>query len=438
MHLELLDTHASSWPQTLASLYPSLGGEQNETLFPLHFLQAAFPHIGGRAVRVLTGGEIVMILFLLPHPPREDDETVRANWTGQPAYTARAHRVNDAKVSSPDPVPLQQALVQLLGTPAIVLYDPSADHAFRGTGRAVGALDIGRPDQTEAAMIRTLQQSIWGSPPGSLYPVDIHSTDFPVGTSLVARVDGAVAGFLFGFYKAGGPALPGDWHERWQGDLRLESQVMGVLPAHRGLRIGYLLKRVQAETALAQGIGIVHWTVDPLQYPNAALNFGLLRALAFTFTPNYYPFRNELNRAPASRFSLTWLIDSARVQSKPLYDARSTILQLDQHPAVVRVNRGWQQLDFAATAPMIAVEIPANWTALQQQAPDEALEWRSATDRLFAHYIGSQNDQYVVTDVGVTAEQRFLILQRVSDSLWQRLEGAQQPDPVRDRADHTA
>jgi predicted GNAT superfamily acetyltransferase len=243
-----------------------------------------------------------------------------------------------------------------------------------------------------------------------------------LGTSLVARVDGEIAGFLFGFYKQGGPPLPGDWHERWQGNMRIESQVMGVLPEYRGLRIGYLLKRLQAEQARSQGIGIIHWTVDPLQYPNAALNFGLLRAVAFTFTPDYYPFRNELNRAPASRFSLTWLIGSARVQVKPLHDARSTILHLDQHPEIVHVNEGWRQLDFAATAPIMAIEIPANWTQLQQQDPDEALAWRTATDRLFTHYIGSSAGNYIVTDVGVAAERRYLIIQQVSEYLWQRLE----------------
>lgn len=75
---------------------------------------------------------------------------------------------------------------------------------------------------------------------------------------------------------------------------------MGVLPAYRGLRLGYLLKGY-AEHAVAQGICAIHLQFDPLQYVNAALNFGLLRAVSFTFTPDYYPFRNALNRSPASR-----------------------------------------------------------------------------------------------------------------------------------------
>jgi predicted GNAT superfamily acetyltransferase len=415
MRLEPIDTYGPTWRTLLDELYQQLGGGANATLLPYHFLQAAFPHIGGQICRLLIDDETVGIFFLLPHPAPSLEDAA----TAPLAYIARCHYL---AATAFDAGQLQALLCQALNTPHVTLYDPQATHTYTATTHAVGALDIGRPSYAEAEAIRLLQQQIWGSPPEYLYPLDIHSSDFPLGTTLVARVNEAVAGFLFGFYKAGGPALPGDWQQRWHGDLRIESQVMGVLPAYRGLRIGYLLKRFQAEQALAEGIGIIHWTVDPLQYPNAALNFGLLRAVAFIFTPDYYAFRNELNRGPASRFSLTWLIGSARVQGKPLHDARSAILHLAQHPEIGRVNQGWQHADLSATAPMLAIEIPADWTGLQKAQPDEALEWRATTDRLFAHYIGSTPGKYVVTDVGVDEERRYLIMQQVTEYLWQRLE----------------
>ncbi len=426
MKLESIDTHAPTWRAILDELYQQAGGSSNATLLPYHFLQAAFPHIGGQLFRLLIDDEVAAIIFLLPYPPPIQQAVTPAEGQGQqakvsePAYIARCHSL--AATPPFALIALQGLLTQTLNNANVTLYDPQATHPYAATTQAVGALTIGHPSYEEAEAIRQLQQKIWGSPPEYLYPVDMHSVDFPLGTTLVARVDDAVAGFLFGFYKAGGPTLPSDWQARWHGDLRIESQVMGVLPEHRGLRIGYLLKRVQAEQALAEGIGIIHWTVDPLQYPNAALNFGLLRAVAFNFTPDYYAFRNELNRGPASRFSLTWLIGSSRVQSKPLHDARSAILPLAQHPEIIRVNRGWQEADFSATAPMLAIEIPADWTGLQRQNPAEALEWRATTDRLFSHYIGSEQGKYVVTDVGVDGEQRYLIVQQVTDYLWQRLE----------------
>jgi predicted GNAT superfamily acetyltransferase len=214
--------------------------------------------------------------------------------------------------------------------------------------------------------------------------------------------------------------------ERFGGDLRLESQTLGVLPAHRGAKIGFLLKKRQAELAQAAGIGIINWTVDPLQWPNAVLNFGRLRAIAFDFTPDYYPFRNELNRVAASRFSLTWLVQSARVQmalspTTTTAEPASTLLDLRQEPGIVRVNEGWQVQVTHPTAPRIAFEIPADWTALQQQDLDAALAWRTTTDALFQRLIGPAPGQYVITTVGLQDERRYLIGEQVSDELWLRL-----------------
>jgi len=409
LQITALDSHGACWRADLDLLYQQLGGGQNPHLLPYHFLQAAFPHIGGEVVSVLLDGQLIGVGFVLPDA-REPG----------PAYVIRYHPLPAAPL--PASTVLQSHFAQLLHSDQLRFYDPAAPHPYHPTHQMVGALDIGRPDQAEAVTIRALQQQIWGSPPAFLYPSDLHSSDFPLGTSLVARVDGAVAAFLFGFYKRGGPTLPGHWAAHWHGTLRIESQLMGVLPAHRGLRLGYLLKKVQAEQALAQGIGVIHWTVDPPQYPNAALNFGLLRAVSFTFTPDYYPFRNELNRSPASRLSLTWLIGSTRVREIPLFDAQSVVIQLAHQPSIARVNQGWQSSDFTIDAPLIAIEIPANWTKLQQEHPDDALHWRAATDQLFRHYLGSTPGKYVITDVGVEGELRFLIAQRADEALWARLE----------------
>ncbi|MCE7986852.1 MAG: hypothetical protein DYG89_37235 [Caldilinea sp. CFX5] len=415
LQIVALDSDSDHWRADLDTLYQQLGGGQNPHLLPYHFLQAAFPHIGGVAVRVQQGEQVVGGAFALPYNSGPTGADHRL------AYVIRYHRASSAAAPI-DWALLRPHFVQLLASDHLLFYDPTASHPYSPTHQTVGVLDIGRPDAAEAATIRTQQQHIWGSPPEFLYPVDLHSADFPLGTTLVARVAGAVAGFLFGFYKRGGPALPAQWGVHADQALRIESQLMGVLPAQRGLRLGYLLKKTQAEQALAQGISVIHWTVDPLQYANAALNFGLLRAVAFTFTPDYYPFRNALNRGPASRLSLTWLIGTNRVRRVPLFDAQSTVVQLAQQPSLVRVNDGWQRIDLTAKAPRIAIEIPANWTNLQQAHPDEALHWRAATDQLFSHYLGSDHGHYVITDVGLDGEQRFLVAERADDALWTRLE----------------
>jgi predicted GNAT superfamily acetyltransferase len=183
------------------------------------------------------------------------------------------------------------------------------------------------------------------------------------------------------------------------------------------MRIANLLKKVQAEEAWQSGIGVVNWTADPLQFPNAALNFGLLRALAFDFYPDLYPFRNALNRVPASRFGLTWLVGSERAQNVPLTGARAIILDLPQHSEIQRVNDGYRELDFRANGSHIAVEIPADWTMMQANDMEEAARWREATDRLFSHYVGAEAGQYVITGVATDRELCFLIGQRVDDAL---------------------
>jgi predicted GNAT superfamily acetyltransferase len=280
---------------------------------------------------------------------------------------------------------------------------------------------VGRPSAEEAAQIPILQQQIWGSPPEFLYPADMHSVEFQLGTSLVARVDGQLAAFLFGFHKFDSSALPADWSARFGGDLRLESQTLGVLPEFRGMRVANLLKKVQAEEAWQAGIGVVNWTADPLQFPNAALNFGLLRALAFHFYPDLYPFRNALNRVPASRFGLTWLVGSERARNVPWQGGRALVLDLPQHQEIQRVNVGFEKLDFAATSAHIAIEIPGDWTELQKQDVELASSWREATDRLFRHYVGVEAGQYVITGVAKEGEAHFLLGQRVDDALWVHL-----------------
>ncbi|HMN31434.1 MAG TPA: hypothetical protein PKE45_25010, partial [Caldilineaceae bacterium] len=239
-------------------------------------------------------------------------------------------------------------------------------------------------------------------------------------------VAGRTVGFLFGFLKFGGKPLPDDWQQHVAGHLRIESQLLGVLPEQRGARLGFLLKKRQAEQALRAGIQIINWTVDPLQWPNAVLNFGLLRAMAFDFAPDYYRFRNELNRVPASRFGLTWLVNTQRVtRACGLYlDAAAdhpSLIDLAAAPAIQRVNDGAQALVEQPTSQQIAIELPADWTTLQHQDLGYALRWRTTTDRLLQRLIGLAPGQYVVTDVGVESSRRYLVAQRSTTALWAQL-----------------
>lgn len=424
MNVIRLQSDYSTWANTVDQLYHALGGAGNLHHFPYHFLQTTLPRIGGDIVLFYQAAKLVGVGLLFP---RFDHEPATSQ---QLAYTLRLHRLPGAEEL--DFTQGSRQLAQQLADATISLYEPDARHTFHPTHLVNGAVDIGRPAAHEAAAIRTLQQQVWGSAPGYLYPADMHSVEFGLGTSLVARVEGQPVGFLFGFDKIGADPLPADWQQRFQGQRRIESQTLGVLPAYRGAQLGFLLKRQQAQLALQRGIQVINWTVDPLQWPNAQLNFGQLRAIAFDFMPDYYAFRNELNRLPASRFGITWLINTPRVAAALSLEPNSvaapsaarnapTRLDLRQERAIVYINQGWQQVAEAAQAARIAIEIPANWTALQKDNLAEAEQWRTTTDRIFQRYIGTKPGQYVVTGIGQLDEKRYLIGEQVDAHLWTRL-----------------
>lgn len=419
MEAHLLDSHNATWNAAIDQINARLHAGSNPTLLPNQFLQIVLPKLGGEAVWLRDGKQELGVGFLLPRGYVVDEDAPPRR-----VYTLRYHALSKAGEATADFVQAAiEAVTPRMHEAEVVFYDPAGPLHYEPTYREVGSVNIGRPTAEEAAQIPEIQQQVWGSPPEFLYPADLHSTEFQLGSSLVARVDGQVAAFLFGFHKFDGPTLPTHWASRFRCDLRLESQTMGVLPDFRGMRIANLLKKVQAEESWQSGIGVINWTADPLQFPNAALNFGLLRALAFNHYRDLYPFRNALNRVPASRFGLTWLVGSERAQNVPLMGARSLILDLPQHPEIERVNEGHEQLNFQVESSHIAIQIPSDWTSIQANEVEEAARWREATDSLFAHYVGIEEGKYVITGVAIDyeKEEHFLIAQRVDDALLSHL-----------------
>jgi len=164
-------------------------------------------------------------------------------------------------------------------------------------------------------------------------------------------------------------------------------------------------------------VGIVNWTVDPLQFSNAILNFGRLRAVAFDFYPEHYAFRNRLNQVAASRFGMTWLVSSKRVRTALAAGRGGAVVDLRGDTAIPRLNRGGGDPRFGVDAPTVAIEIPANWTAVQRDDRDLAGRWRATTDQLFAHYLGPDPGRYMVSGVGQDDAACFLLAERVTPEL---------------------
>jgi predicted GNAT superfamily acetyltransferase len=373
----------------LPEIRARLGAPNNPLLFPPHFLESALPKIGGHTLAVTRDGDPVAYAFLFPR--------------GLRAYTVRWHPVSEIEESQILPL-----VARHFPDADLTLYDPRAPRPYQKTEIFTdgNSFRYGRPDEAEAVAARDLQREIWKpANDDGLYPSDLYSTSFGAATALVARDGESVVGFLFGFYKLGGPPLPSAFQQYDHG-LRIESQVAGVDPRYQGKGVGFHLKKLQGEQARREGIDIVNWTVDPLQFNNARLNFKRLRAVSFRFLPGHYALKSDQNRTRASRLEISWLL--------PLAGDPGETLDLETMPDVAIVNDGPRPIPFDREAARIAIEIPRDWTALQKEDLPAAERWRDATDEILARWIGPEEGRFMITDVGVKGGRPYLIARRVA------------------------
>jgi predicted GNAT superfamily acetyltransferase len=394
LSVEILDGKSPAWREDVSCLRERLGAPSNPRLFPCHFLQSTLPKIGGLTLRASENGEAVAYAFVFPRR--------------RGGYTIRIHRIPGTRNVDLDA--LRAEIREVLPGVSFSFYDPEEPQPYpRDCHLQLGGIEIGRPDEREAVAARRLQNLVWQpESEDDLYPSDLYSTTFGAATSLVVRQGSEVLGFLFGFYRLGGPPLPQAW-QLPPDLLRIESQVAGVHPAHQNQGYAYHLKRLQAEQARREGIRVIHWTVDPLLGRNARLNFSKLGAVSFRFVPDLYGFRNKLNRIRASRLEITWLLpDPALLGAGP-----RDVVNLDDAKDIAIANDGYREIRLDLKAPRLAFEIPEDWAALQNSDLETATHWREATDTLFAAYLGPEDGRYLLTDVGQGRGRRYLVAQRI-------------------------
>jgi predicted GNAT superfamily acetyltransferase len=388
----VLQPEAPTWAAQVDALWTQLGYPANPELFPAYFIKTTFPKLGGRLFQLAdAAGRTVGAAVLFPRAMSDSTRYV----------TLRLH----APLVSPADV--LAAIAPQIAPDEAVLYRPSDGRTFPGSTMQLGAYSIGAPTSAEVSAIIDLQRAVWGDEAGHGYPGDLHSREFAPGSSLVARMDGRVAGFLFGFTRFTAPTgLPTTPNR-----LYLESQLLAIDPAHRGSGLAAALKRAQAVAAIKAGIHAIHWTADPLQRANALLNFAGLRAVSGTVYPSYYPFTNALNRVAASRLGIVWLPASAHGSAGLAAGSRSK-KDLTAFPGIVVLNDGPVQRTAAADAPAIAIAIPSDWTALQHAEPELAQAWRTTTDAVLGAHLGFTAGRYLITDVAREGENWYLVGER--------------------------
>lgn len=205
---------------------------------------------------------------------------------------------------------------------------------------------------------------------------------------------GRMVGFVFGF-----PAISPD------GKLYHYSHMTGVVPEYRYKGLGYILKLMQREYILKQGLDLIVWTYDPLQSPNARFNIGKLGVIVRKFYINYYgELRDSINIGmPTDRFEAEWWIKSKLVEDKlkgllrpPTLD---TLIKLggevvtnvefsNNLPVLTNYN-----LDI--NSKLVLIEIPEDLSKLRSDN-NLLLKWRLGLREVFNRYLNELN--YVVVE----------------------------------------
>jgi predicted GNAT superfamily acetyltransferase len=151
-----------------------------------------------------------------------------------------------------------------------------------------------------------LQLEIWGVPERNAVPSNIiHAMILSGGVAIGAYDAGKMIGMSM--------ALPcvRDGH------FGLWSHMTGVNPSYQDHHVGFELKQLQREWALAHEFRTIHWTFDPMQRGNAHFNLNLLGAESNIYHIDLYgDTLATLNPGLATdRLEVKWVLDAPHVVS---------------------------------------------------------------------------------------------------------------------------
>ena len=238
------------------------------------------------------------------------------------------------------------------------------------------------------AAVVDLERDIWGPGYDEVVPVPILAVTVMRGGILIGAFDdddpstpsgSRLVGFVY--------SLAGIKH----GKPMQWSHMAGVIEAYRSDGVGFQLKVLQRERALAMALGLIEWTYDPMQAMNAHLNFAKLGVVAEEYEINVYgESTSPLHKGnPTDRFVAEWRIGDERVEQR-LRGAGPLAPVLTVEPAVRALPAGeWLEpagIDLALDARRVSVTIPTGFGRMLSEAPDLAMEWRMATRGIFTAY----------------------------------------------------
>lgn len=214
-----------------------------------------------------------------------------------------------------------------------------------------------------------LSRSIWGAAERNVVPRELLLTMQANGGIVQGAwlPNGTIVGCVFGFLGSR------------DGQLRLCSHQLGVLPAYRGTGLGVRLKMAQGEEAQRRGLELITWTFDPLEARNAYINLHRLAAIARTYDRDHYGVMDdELNRGLSTdRFEAEWWLGPASARWPRPADA-----DVDRAPSILCVGASGEPAPARvrlSEVQAVLVEVPSDLQALKGRSLALAHRWRLAS-----------------------------------------------------------
>ncbi len=266
------------------------------------------------------------------------------------------------------------------------------------------AVDIAIRDidgQAEMRAVEELQKEVWGVPDIDVVPLTQLVAAKASGGSLLAAFDKKILiGFAYGF--------AGYEHGR----ATHHSHMLAVKPAYRSHSVGYRLKLAQRDFVLAQGIGEMTWTFDPLQSVNAYFNFNRLGVVSNRYLIDLYgsEVASFLHRNGTDRLWVTWPVVSSRVAER--LKGPAVTREYGEGESLVEVGENsiprYRDMNFATLGDTAFIEIPTRIKEIERRSLELAADWRVATRIAFTKAIdagfviidfvrGSETGTYVLS-----------------------------------------
>ena len=193
-------------------------------------------------------------------------------------------------------------------------------------------------DLEELDQCVALEQQSWGYPDREVVPRNLFVLAQALGGHALGAWtdDGQLAGFCLGIAahepsSSAGQGAREEWmrpvgpstrssNESGAGTVAapipyLHSHMLAIAPEHQNCGLGFALKALQREDAVARGIRVIRWTFDPLMAKNAYFNLHRLGATARMYIPDFYGRLGSALQGglPTDRLLAEWRLETNRV-----------------------------------------------------------------------------------------------------------------------------